>query len=254
VIPAPANTIALTAPQTDGTFWTLSGTKTTKTITRIDVDSGHVRAIVGVDRSASDIVESASGVLALGLGALAGAVNLRQVSNGASITTVPTAYPVTRVAASEDGTLIFALQQAGAHSSVAEIGTQSDRIVRTVPVPASTMDIIPSGSGAGFWVLLPAGEVEQFATAGTQPVTEFSTGAAAARLALSPNGRTLYVLRVTTTVANVAVVKLTTQSVQTVLPAPANSVDMTISLDGRQLYAAASPPGVSTIQAFALPG
>ena len=50
-----------------------------------------------------------------------------------------------------------------------------------------------------------------------------------------------------------AVVALRIQSVHAVLPAPARTADLAPSLDGRQLYLAASPPESSNIQTFAVP-
>ena len=111
---------------------------------------------------------------------------------------------------------------------------------------------------AARWRLLgrlePGGVVEQFAGASSQPLTRIPPpGSSATRIALSPNGDTMYVLRRLSTTANVAVVALRTQSVRAVLPAPAGAVDLAPSLDGRQLYLAASPSGSSNIQTFTLP-
>lgn len=226
-----------------------------KTLTHIEFASGQVLSVVGVEASATDVAESESGTLALGTGTgSVGAVDLRQTSNAALLGTIPVSGPVVRIAASQGGDRFFSLQESDGQASVDIIAVRTRSVVASIAVPAGTIDVTPTADGSGFWVLLPGGIVEQFASNSPRPLTMFGTGQTGSALALSPDGQTLYVLRSSATRANVAVVRLATQSVRVVLPAPAASVDIVVSLDGSRFYAAASPAGSSNVQAFNLPG
>ncbi|HEY1829682.1 MAG TPA: hypothetical protein VGG38_05490 [Acidimicrobiales bacterium] len=252
IIPAPAGTLAITPPQADGSLWALAGTNSAKTITHMEATSGHVLTIVGVNAYANDIVDSSSGVLAISVGVgSVGAVDLRQASNGASITTIPTSEPVIKISAASGGNTFFALQAGADGTSVAVISAQSHKVVSTVPVPATATQVIGVGSGEAFWILLPGGKLEEF-NGSPKPVTEFSTGQGGSGLAVSPNGQTMAILR-SGTVSDIALVSLETQAVVTVVPAPGDAVDVVVSLDGHTLYVAASPPGTSNVQAIPFP-
>jgi hypothetical protein len=253
IIPAPAHTISLTSPRTDGSIWVLSGTSAEKTISRLDATSGHVQAIVGINPNATDLAESSSGILAVSIGSgPTGSVDLRQGSDGADIATVATSGPATRLAISQTGNLFFALIESAGAESVAEINAQTHALVTSVAVPPTTTDVVPVDDGSSLWALLTNGTVEEFSTTAPHALTMFSTGPSGTRVALSPDGATMYVLRASGTTANLALVALSTQSVHRVIPAPAGATAIAVSLDGRTVYDAATAGTTSDIQAFGL--
>jgi DNA-binding beta-propeller fold protein YncE len=257
IVPAPADTSALTAPSDSGTVWTLSGTATAKAITLLDVTSGATDATVGVQPDATALAGSASTGLALSVGAgSVGALVLANGANGRTTNTVPLANPAIAVAMSENGARALVLEEGTNSWSVTVVDTASGTVLSTTAVPAHANAIVAGADGTSCWVLLPQGEVAQVqlspSTSTTSPITEFATGQAAVALALDPSGQTMYVLRSGSKVANVAVVDLTTESVQRVLPAPRGAVGLAVAPDGRRLYIAATLSGQSNVQAFDL--
>ena len=82
-------------------------------------------------------------------------------------------------------------------------------------------------------------------------MSSFRTGDGARSIALSPDGNTLYVLKGPAAAPNVAVVDVATQSVQRVMPAPANCLQILVSANGGELYQMVGTPGYGNIQVFA---
>ena len=81
-------------------------------------------------------------------------------------------------------------------------------------------------------------------------LARFSVGDLGRALALSPDGTTLYVLKGTAAVSNIAVVDIATESVRHVLPAPSHCLEVLVSASGSQLYEVVGTAGYGNIQVF----
>ncbi len=123
----------------------------------------------------------------------------------------------------------------------------------TVAVPADTVSVAPDVPQTDLYVLERNGLISDISISGGAPPSRFSIGRDHGRsLALSPDGNTLYVLKGTPAVANVAVVDVATQSVRRVLPAPSHCVQVLVSASGKQLYEVAGTRHYGNIQIFAV--
>jgi hypothetical protein len=263
ILAAPAGLVGMTQVGTNGSMWVLAGTGAIKTITQLNVASGAILRTVGVNSSATDIVQSPTGVVVVGIGSsTAGAVSLYDGGSGSVIATIPVSAPVIRLALSNDGTTVYALEGASAVRSVVAVGIQQRAIIQSgIPLEKSAVAVQPLSDGSGLWVLLSDGTVEEVSLASGQVMTSFGTGGPCQALAISPNGRSLYILRavkIPSTVPgvapNVAVVSIATESDVRALPAPDNAVDIAIAPDGRTIYMGVGTPTVGNVQAFALTG
>ena len=123
----------------------------------------------------------------------------------------------------------------------------------TVAVPADTVSVAPDVPQTDLYVLERNGLISDISISGGAAPSRFSIGRDHGRsLALSPDGSTLYVLKGTPAVANVAVVDVATQSVRRVLPAPSHCVQVLVSASGKQLYEVAGTRHYGNIQIFAV--
>ena len=138
-------------------------------------------------------------------------------------------------------------------ASVSVIDARTGQVRGTVPVPAGTVSVAADTRGAVLYALERSGLISEIPMTGTssRPV-RFRVGKEPGRaLALSPDASTLYVLKGTPAVANIAVVDTATQSVRRVLPAPSHCVQVIVSAAGSQLYEIAGTAGYGNIQIFA---
>ncbi len=104
------------------------------------------------------------------------------------------------------------------------------------------------------YALEPNGLVDQISIAGGKVVAKFkavSKDDTAQSMALSPDGNSLYVLKNSDGVSNVADVSTSTEAVRKVLPAPSNCVGVLVSSSGGQLYDLVGTAKYGNIQVFA---
>ncbi len=254
IIPTPSNTLAGTAPETNGTMWVVAGSPTSHGIYQIDLAQKKVVGSLSVSNHATTIAESSTGLLAVGMATTrSGAVQFRNGSSGALLATVPLSGPVVALAPGADGTTFYALNGTSGNMAVAIINGQKDHVESSIPAPGDSVSIVPAPNEQSVYVLQPNGVVSQIATAGGHLSTQFSVGHSGRALAIGPNGNTLYVLKGQGSVRNVAIINLATESVKKVLPAPANSQNLVLSPNGRILYDVVGAIGLGNVQAFAVP-
>ena len=252
-IPAPAGLFSGATPAPNGLMWVLAGTGNVRTLQQIDLAHRSDLGVVPAPSSAAAIAQSSTGLLGVGLGtATTGALEIRNGTTGALVATVPVGEPVRSVAAGTNGVTFYVLDGDAASASVSVINTSADQVQGTVPVPLHSVAAIPDPGQDMLWVLQPDGLVDEVTLASGKLAAQFSIGRSGRALALSPDGNTLYALKGTGSVRNVAVVDVATESVSRALPAPADALGLVLSPDGSTLYDLVGTPTVGNIQAFSL--
>ena len=119
-----------------------------------------------------------------------------------------------------DGTTFYVLTGWPGSASVTVLNSQTGKVAGTVPVPADTVSVVPDIPQTPLYVLERTGLVSQVSIASGQIIEHVLVGKDGESPALSPDGSTLYVLKGTSQLSNIAVVDTGTQSVRRVLPAP----------------------------------
>ena len=117
---------------------------------------------------------------------------------------------------------------------------------------ASTVGSAPDPAQGSLYVLEKTGLVDQVAITSGKITSRFRAGQDGRAIAISPAGSTLYVLKGTPRVSNIAVVDAATESVRRVLPAPSYCRGLLVSPSGDQLYEVVGTSGYGNIQVFAL--
>jgi len=251
ILHAPKNLESVTEPQSNGIMWALAGNQS-EALYEIDATTGHVAGIVPVSRAATAVAESTLGVIGLALGTnRSGALELLDGRTSRRIETVALPAPARDVALGSDGSTFYVLTGWPKSASVTIVDSQNGKVQGTIPMPSDAVSIEPDVQQAMLYVLERSGEITEISISDGKIASKFSVGHdPGLSLALSPDGGTLYVLKGTDTVANIAVVSAATQSVLRVLPAPSHCLQVLASTSGTQLYEAVGTPAYGNIQVF----
>lgn len=251
VVPAPRGLIAAAEPQANGIMWALAGKPSTG-LFEFDSAGGRMAGSVPVSNTARSVAESSAGVLGVALGTgRSGALELLDGRTAKVIRTIALPAPARQVVLGSDGTTFYVLTAWATSASVTIVNSQNGRELGNVPVPANTVSIAPDIQQAALYVLQGNGLVDAIGISGGKITAKFKVGALSRSIALSPDGSTLYVLKGTSAVSNVAVVEVSTESVRRVLPAPRDCRELLVSASGHQLYEVVGTPGYGNIQVFA---
>jgi YVTN family beta-propeller protein len=252
IIPVAAGAIAETPPQPNGTLWVLASTGASRNIQEVDVTDSKILGIVPVSSSTEDLTQLSTGVLALGLATSGtGAAELRNGSSGAVLGTVAVGAPVRALAAGTDGVTLYVLNGTSSSASVSIVDTQTDAVTATVPAPLDSIGVAVSPDQRDLFLLRSDGEVAVIQTAGGKQVSEsFSVGPSPVAESVSPDGKTLYVLKQAGNGTNVAVVDISTEQVLRAQPAPAHGVDVEVSPNGQSLYLLDATAAHGNLQVF----
>ena len=252
IVRAPKYVLSAAEPQSNGIIWTLAGKKSSG-LYEIDPTSDRVMGSFSVSAAAHSVAESSPGILGLALGSkTSGALELFDGRTSKAITTVPLPAPARYVTLGSDGTTFYVLSGWAHSASVTLVNSQNGAVRGTVAVPADTVSIAPDAQQTDLYTLGRDGLISEISISGGTPPSRFSIGHDHGRsLALSPDGKSLYVLKGTPAVANIAVVDVDTQSVRRVLPAPSHCVQVLVSASGKQLYEVAGTGHYGNIQIFA---
>jgi hypothetical protein len=254
IVPLPAGATSASTEQPDGTMWILAGSDGVRNLRNLNVASGSLTNPVPVSSDAVAVSESSSGLLSLGLSTQsAGAVEIRSGSSGALLSTIPVGAPVQKVAAGSDGSSFYVLNGNAHSSSVTVLNAIDDRVDDEVPAPLGTVAIVPTASEGSIYALHSGGTLSLIAVANGQVTSSFDVGSGATSLAISPDGNTMYVLRMLGSTAEVAVVDLQTESVVKTLPAPSGTTDIQLNPDGTSIYDVVDSPTSSNLQIYTLP-
>ncbi|HVB42320.1 MAG TPA: hypothetical protein VNF47_06370 [Streptosporangiaceae bacterium] len=252
IVRAPRNLVAIAQPQSNGIMWVLAG-RESKGLYQIDSATNQVVGSVSVSRAVTSVAESSPGVLGLTLATnRSGAIEFLDGSTSRRIRTVPLPAPARDISVGSDGTTFYVLTSWATAASVSILNSQSGKVKGTVPVPADAVSVVPDNQQALLYVLGRDGEVTAVSISDGRIASKFRVGhESGISLTMSPDGSTLYVLKGTDQMANVAVVSVATQGVQRVLPAPSHCVEVLTSVSGGQLYEVAGTRGFGNIQVFA---
>jgi DNA-binding beta-propeller fold protein YncE len=234
-------------------MWILAGSGGVRNLRTLNVASGSLTNPVPVSSNAIAVSESSSGLLSLGLATQsAGAVEIRSGSSGAVLSTIPVGAPVQRVEAGSDGSTFYVLNGNAHSSSVTVLNAIDDRVDDVVPAPLGTVAIIPTASEGSIYALHSDGTLSLIDVANGQVTSSFDVGSGATSLAISPDGNTMYVLRVLGSTTEVGVVNLQTESVVKTLAAPSGTTAIQLSPDGTSLYDIVDATS-SNLQIYTLP-
>lgn len=247
----PAGLSAGAQPQPDGFMWLLARTAQAANLQELNLATGTIGVIIPESASATSIAQSSSGVVGVGLGTSStGALELRNGSSGALITTVAIGAPVKAVFASTDGSSFYVLNATRSSSSVTAVDASTQRAGVTIPVPLGTVSVAIDPSNQNLFALGPDGAVSEIAIGTGSIEASFQVGAGAQQLAVSPSGALLYVLKADGAASNVGVVDVQTESQRRAVGAPADTVGLQVSLDGRSLYDVVGTAGYGNVQVF----
>jgi DNA-binding beta-propeller fold protein YncE len=251
IFAAPKDLLAAAQPQSNGALWALAGDTGGKGLFELNLASGSGTGSIPVSSAAQSVTESLADVVGIALGTgRTGALELLNGSTGKATKTVPLGAPARAVVVGSDGVTFYVLNGTSRSASVTVVNSRNGTVQGTIPVPLATVSITPDAQGTSLYALQPNGLISQIALAGGKVMTSFPVGSAARSLALSPDGSTLYVLKNAGPDANVAEVNVATESVQQVLPAPANCLQVLVSADGSELYQVVGTPTYGNIQVF----
>jgi hypothetical protein len=257
IIPTPKGLLSISPPAL-GTIWVLSGTSKARELTEIQLGTKTVLAQVGVSAATSNVAVGLGGLLALGTSTPStGSVQLFNTTTKAVAATRPVAGPVISLATSKSE--IFALEgSATARAVVILQNALSLPVLQSIPVAKDAIAVLPPVAGSGILVLQSNGIVQEISPVTSRVLSTFATGGPSRAMAVSPDGRTLYVLRYLKHIssvpgvgANVGVVDLVTEQVRRTIPAPAHCV--AILMGGpRLLYDGVGSSTYGNIQIYAL--
>ena len=248
IVRAPKSMLAAAQPQSNGIMWALAGGRSTG-LFAMDSASGQVTGSVSVSSSARSVTESSTGVLGIALGtSRSGALNLLNGRTAKLLQTVPLPAPARQVVVGSDGTTFYVLAGWATSASVSIVRSGNGRVEGTVPVPADAVSAVPDVQQTMLYVLGQDGRISEIAISGGKVLARFTVGDLGRSLALSPDGGTIYVLKGTDEVSNIAVVDVATESVRRVLPAPSHCLEILVSASGSQLYEVVGTAGYGNIQ------
>ena len=254
ILPIPSGTLSASSPLPNGTLWVVAGNATSKGIFQISLGSGKVDASVTVSNDVSAVAQAATGELCVGVSTPSGGSDLefRSGVTGGLLSTVPISGAVIAVAAGSDAKTFYVLTRVGSAMSVSVVQETNGKVISTVPAPKAAVSLAVTPSEKHVYVLQSNGVISELSTSNGQVDSQFSIGHSGYFASMSSDGSTLYVLKGQDPNRNIAVVKLSTESVKKVLPAAASSVAVVLSPDGTQLYDVVGNASVGNIQIYKL--
>lgn len=251
ILPGPKGLIAAGEPQPDGKVWTLATAPSTG-LFEISSPSGQLIGSESVSSAARSVAVSSAGTVALALGTdHSGALELLDGRTAKVVRTVALPAPARQVMAGSNGTTFYVLTGWATSASVTIVNSLNGEISNSLPVPVDTVSIAPDGQQATLYALQANGLVDEIGVSRGTIMAQFSVGDHGESIAMSPDGSTLYVLKGTSDVSNIAVVDTGTESVRRVLPAPSHCLELLTAASGSQLYEVVGTPDYGNIQVFA---
>jgi hypothetical protein len=235
-------------------MWLVAGSPTAKTLQEINLLTGTIVKVVPIGADADSVVESPTGLLAVGYSGTSGPVEFRSGSSGSLIHAVTVGAPVKAIAPGSDGTTFFVLSGTSTETSVNVVSTTGSTEPPSTGVSLNTIALAVGTNDDQLYLLESSGSVAVTPLglpAGQTPANgSFFVGTEPERLALSADGSLLFVLKGSRDGSNIAVFNAATGQQRKVLPAPADSVDVLTSIDSTHIYVLVGTPTVGNIQVY----
>ncbi len=251
---APKSIDGAASVMSDDTQWLLAGGSSERTLQQINLKTGTLGAPVPESTSAVAIAETVNRVLLVGLNTgNGGAVEIHNGNSGALSYTIPVSDPVQSLSVSADGSIVYVLENNGSAVSLQKIALDTYHIVgTTIPLVSDAISVVVSTSGADLFVLEANGKIDEIPASGVGQISTFAVGSGAHSLIISPDSQTLFVLKCPAGSCNVSVVNVAGQQVVKVLPAPLNTVQISLSASGDSLWDAVGSSAYGNVQEFSL--
>jgi DNA-binding beta-propeller fold protein YncE len=252
VLHAPGSMLAATEFEANGVMWALTGPDSAG-LFQISPATGQVKSSFSVSDFARSVAESPAGVIALALDTgRSGALQLVTAKTRKVTRVVRFPRPAVQVAAAHGGSAFYVLTASASRARVAIVNGQDGRVTGTVTVPSDVVSVVPGVSQDTLYAIERDGLLDVIGIRGSKLVAKIRAGSGGGEsVALSPDGRTLYVLEQLGGIANIALVNPATRLVEKVLPAPGSCVQVLVSPDGGHLYEVVRTAGTGSIQVAA---
>lgn len=252
VLHAPGSMLAATGFQANGVMWALTGPGSAG-LFQISRATGQVKSSFSVSDFARSVAESPAGVIALALDTgRSGALQLINAGTRKVTRVVRLPWPAEQVAAAHRGSTFYVLTASASQARVAIVNGQDGRVTGTVAVPSDVTSVVPGTRPGTLYAIERNGLLDVIGVPGSKLVAKIRAGSGGGEsVALSPDGRTVYVLEQLGGIANIALVNPATKLVEKVLPAPGTCVQVLVSPDGGHLYEVVRAAGTGSIQVAA---
>jgi len=249
---APASVLSGTAATSSGQVFVLANSGSAANVQAINASSGKVENIFAVSNAARSLAISATGTLAVGSATTnTGAVSfLSRLGVHHGVVAMP--GPVLQLIPEVDGRSFLALVSAKKTASAVVVNSVTDKVTNVVPLSNLSLSLAVSPDGSTIYDLLSNNVVQMVSTVSAKSFTNFAVPAGGRAIALSADGSTLFELKGAPSDDNVAVINASTQTVTSVMPAPANCVAIAPSLTQPQLYDFVGTPRYGNVQLFAV--
>lgn len=254
ILHAPQSMLAATDLQANGVMWTLTGPGSAG-LFEISSATGQVKTSFPVSEFARSVAESRTGVIALALATgRTGALQLVTAATRKVTRVVRFPMPAVQVAVGRGrgSSTFYVLTARAGLARVMIVNGQDGQVTGTVTVPPDVVSVVPDGRQATLYAVQRNGLLDVIGIPGGTLLARIRAGSGGGEsIALSPDGRTLYVLEQLGGIANIAVVNLAAKEVAKVLPAPGTCVQVLVAPGGGHLYEVVRAPRAGSIQVAA---
>lgn len=228
----------------------LAGPASSRAAYQMNLLDGQLVNHFPVSSNAQAIAQLPDGPVLVGVStATSGAIDVFNSETLQMTATWPLPGPIVQLRAGEGG--VYALVEVGRTESIQQFSPTGVHI-RTLPVPSDTVAVAADPVNNRAYVLEANGVVSTVNASG-QTTTVYKVSASGRDLVSDPATQQLFVLKGITSLSNISVISIQTQTTIGVLPAPASCVGIQISADGSQLYALVGNPRIGNVQVFSLP-
>lgn len=248
---APASVVAGTAATSGGLVYVLANTGSAANVQAINTATNTVSQILPVSNASRSVAVSSTGTVAVATAAGTTGSLLFISKSGVHHGVVALPGPTQQVIAEADGRSFLALVDAKGDFAAVSVNSTTNKVSGVTPLSNLSLSLTVSPDGTTIYDLLSTSVVQLVSVQNGKPFESFSVPTGGRAIALSADGSTLYELKGSSSDNNIAVLNVSTQSVKTVMPAPANCVGIAPSLTSLQVYDFVGTPRYSNVQLFA---
>jgi DNA-binding beta-propeller fold protein YncE len=239
-------------------IWVVAGRKSSMTLSEYSTVKGERLQELPVPSDTTSVADTGEGVVVYGVGAHAKGVGyvVGLSAIGASeLWRLPMPGPVLGLYSQAPSQYVIALVGNYKHEAIVGVDAVAGKVVSSLPIPNSAVQVTIGSDPSSYFALLSDGSIVVLASqSGGVQSSVFKAASSARAIALSPDGRILYVLQCGASFCNVKMVDTATEGDIVALPAPLGTVALSVSLDGSYLYDAVGQAPVSNIQKYYVAG